>query len=138
VDFVLFNRTFYIKGPTGGYSRIPASLATNLFDPAAILDPNRGIAKIVTSVRNAHTEGTETVNGTDCYKIGGTVDKNLVSTLVPGVGADVGTTLWVATGNGNQPVKAEFAVPGTDGSQGATVDVTISNVNVPVTVNAPA
>ena len=27
VDFVLVNKTFYLKGPTGGYQKIPAALA---------------------------------------------------------------------------------------------------------------
>lgn len=138
VDFVLINKDFYIKGPTGGYQKIPASLAGSLFDPAAILDPDRGIAKVITSVQGAQTTAKETVNGTDCYKITGKVAKDIVAALIPGIGSDVGATLWVAADSKNLPVKAEFAVPGADGSQGATVDVTISNVNAPVTVAAPA
>jgi lipoprotein LprG len=138
VDFVLVDKDFYIKGPTGGYQKIPASLAGNLFDPSAILDPDRGVAKVITSVQGAQTTAKETVNGTDCYKITGKVTKNVVAALIPGIASDVTATVWVAADAKNLPVKAEFAVPGTDGSQGATVDVTISNVNAPVTVTAPA
>jgi lipoprotein LprG len=138
VDFVLVNRTFYIKGPTGGYQKIAASLAGSLFDPTAILDPNRGIAKVLTQTQGAQTQGRESVNGTDCYRITGKVDKGVVSALIPGINSDVNATLWVAADSKNLPVKAEFAVPASGGSQGATVDVTFSNVNQPVTVTAPA
>jgi lipoprotein LprG len=138
VDFVLVNKIFYLKGPTGGYQKIPAALAGNLFDPTAILDPNRGVAKVLTSVRGASTQGQETVNGTDCYRITGTVAKGVVAALVPGINSDVTATLWVATAGKHLPVRAEFAVPGAGGSQGARVDVTISHVNEPVSVTAPA
>lgn len=138
VDFVLVNNTFYLKGPTGGYMKIPASLAGNLFDPTAILDPNRGVAKVLTSVQGASTQAKETVDGVDCYRMGGKVSKDVVAALVPGINSDVTATLWVAADSKNLPVKAEFAVPGAGGSQGAKVDVDISNINAPVTVTAPA
>lgn len=138
VDFVLVNRTFYIKGPTGGYQKVAASLAGNLFDPTAILDPNRGIAKVLTQTQGAQTQARESVNGTDCYRITGKVDKGVVAALIPGINQDVTATLWVTADSKNLPVKASFAVPGSGGSQGATVDVTFSNVNQPVIVTAPA
>ncbi|HEX4722406.1 MAG TPA: LppX_LprAFG lipoprotein [Pseudonocardiaceae bacterium] len=138
VDFVLVDRIFYIKGPTGGYQKVPASLAGNLFDPSAILDPNRGIAKVLGSVQNPKTVARESVNGTDCYRITGKIGKAAVSALIPGINTDVNATLWVAAASKNLPVKAEFAVPGNGGSQGASVDVVFSAINVPVTVTAPA
>ena len=138
VDFVLIDRTFYLKGPTGDYQRIPAALAGNLFDPTAILDPNRGVAKVLTSVRGAATQGREKVGGVDCYKITGKVSKNVVSALLPGIGKDVDATIWVSADRQNLPVRAEFSVPGNGGSQGARVDVSISHVNEPVSVTVPA
>lgn len=137
VDFVLVDQTFYLKGPTGGYQKVSASLAGNLFDPSAILDPNRGVAKVVGSVQGAQTTAQESVDGTDCYKITGKVSKGVVSALVPGINVDVDATVWLATDAKHLPVKAEFAVPGSGGSQGATVDVTFSKFNAPVTVTAP-
>ena len=138
VDFVLVDKTFYLKGPTGGYQKIPAALAGNLFDPTAILDPNRGVAKVLTSVQGASTVGQESVNGTDCYRITGKVAKGVVAALVPGINSDVNATLWVATAGKHLPVRAEFAVPGNGGTQGARVDVSISHVNEPVSVTVPA
>lgn len=138
VDFVLVNQTFYLKGPTGGWQKVSAALAGNLFDPSAILDPNRGVAKVLGTMQGAQTQAQESVNGTDCYKITGRIAKNIVSAIIPGITVDVGATLWLATDAKHLPVKAEFAVPGSGGAQGATVDVIFSQVNVPVTVTAPA
>ena len=138
VDFVLVDQTFYLKGPTGGWQKVSAALAGNLFDPAAILDPNRGVARVLGSVRGAQTRAQESVTGTDCYKITGKIAKNVVSAIIQGISVDVDATIWVATDARHLPVKAEFAVPGSGGAQGATVDVTFSKVNVPVAVTAPA
>lgn len=138
VEFVLADKNFYVKGATGGYTKIPAALAGNLFDPSAILDPNRGIAKILGSVQGARTVSREQVAGTDSYKISGKVAKDAVAALVPGLGSDVTASVWVSADSKNQPVKVEFAVPGADGAQGATVDVAISKVNEPVSVTAPS
>lgn len=138
VDFVLLGSDFYLKGPTGGYSKVSAAMVSGLFDPSAILDPNRGVAKVLSNVHNAQTVGREQVNGADTYKITGSVDRTIVSSLVPGLDSTAQTTLWVTADSHDQPVKAEFAVPGKGGAQGATVDVDISKANVPVTVTAPA
>jgi lipoprotein LprG len=138
VDFVLYGSSFYIKGPTGGYQKISASLAGAMFDPSAILSPTKGVARLLSAVRNPTTEAKESVGGTDTYRVSGTVPKDAVGSLVPGVNADVPAKIWISADGRNLPVKAEFTVPGTDGSQAATVDVTISNVNEPVTVSPPA
>jgi len=138
VDFVLVNNTFYMKGATGGYQHFPASFASNLFDPSAILDPNRGVAKVLASVQNPKTEAQEDTAGTPTYRISGKLSKDVVAALLPGLDSDVTTTLWVATDAKHLPVKAELLVPGSAGGQGATVDMTISNINAPVSVSAPS
>ncbi len=138
VDFVLIGDTFYLKGPTGKYQKLSASLAESLFDPTAILDPNRGVAHVLASVRNPQPQGGDTVDGQAVTKITGKVSSQVASQLVPGISSDVNATLWLANDAKALPVKAEFAVPTTAGSSGATVDVTLSNYNQPVTVTAPA
>jgi lipoprotein LprG len=134
VDFVLTGGELYLKGPTGGYQKIPAALATRLFDPTAILDPKRGVAKLLTSVRDPATQDRE--NGS--YRVTGTVGKDVVGALVPGINSDVRGTFWVSTAPSALPSKAEFTVPGTNGTAGATVDVAFSQLNQPVSVSAPS
>jgi lipoprotein LprG len=134
-EFVLVNETIYIKGPTGGFQQLPASMIANIYDPSAILDPDRGISKVLASVQNPKAEGTETVNGTPTVKVSGRVAKDVVSALVPGVESDVDITFWVREDN-KQPVKAVVKIPGGDGKN-ATAEVLLSDVNKPVTIDAP-
>ena len=137
VEFVLLGDTFYLKGPTGKYQKLSASLAESLFDPTAILDPNRGIAHVLANVQNPQPQGGDTINGQAVTKITGKVSSQVASKLVPGISTDVNATLWLANDAKALPVKAEFVVPTTGGSSGATVDVTLTNYNQPVTVTAP-
>jgi lipoprotein LprG len=130
-EFVLVNGTIYIKGATGGYQQLPASLISNLYDPGAILNSEKGIAKVLASVQNARTEGKESVDGTPAYKVSGRVSKDVVTGLVPGVDSDVDITFWLREDN-KLPVKASVKMPGN-----TTVDVTLSNVDQPVSITAP-
>lgn len=133
-EFVLVDDTLYIKGATGGYQELPASMVRSLYDPAAILDPERGIAKVLGSVQNPKTEGTEDVDGVATYKVSGRVTKDVVADLVPGINSDVDITFWLRQDGQHQPVKASVKVPG-DGDP--TVDVTLSDVDKQVTITAP-
>jgi lipoprotein LprG len=133
-EFVLVDDTLYLKGPTGGYQELSATLVRNLYDPAAILDPERGIAKVLSSVQNPKTEAEEEVEGVATYKVTGRVAKDVVTSLVPGIDSDVDITFWVRADGDHQPVKASVHVPG-EGDP--TVDVTLSEVNKPVTISAP-
>jgi lipoprotein LprG len=132
-QFVLVNGSLYIKGPTGGFQRIPATLSSSIYDPSAILDPQRGIPKVLSSVQGPKTDGKEDVDGTPTYRVTGTVPKDALAALVPGVSSDANATLWLRQDGGHLPVKASLGYPG-----GASVDVTLSDVDKPVTVTAPA
>jgi lipoprotein LprG len=131
-EFVLVDESLYIKGPTGGWTELPASMVRNLYDPAAILDPERGIAKVLASVRNAKTEGTVEIDGVSTYRVKGRVAQDVVSKLVPGISSDVDITFWVRQDNGHQPVKATVQA-----TKDATVDVTLSDIDKQVEITAP-
>lgn len=131
-EFVLVDDALYIKGPTGGWTELPASMVRNLYDPAAILDPDRGVAKVLASVRNAKTEGTEDIDGVSTYRVKGRVAQDVVTKLVPGISSDVDITFWVRQDGGHQPVKATVQV-----TSDATVDVTLSDIDKQVEITAP-
>lgn len=133
-EFVLVDKSLYIKGPTGGWNELPASMVTSLYDPAAILDPDRGVAKVLASVQNPKTEGTEDIDGVSTYRVTGRVTKDVIASLVPGVDSDVDITFWVRQDGGHQPVKAsvKMALEGDP-----TVDVTLSDIDKQVTITAP-
>lgn len=130
-EFVLVEDSLWVKGPTGGYQELPASMVRSLYDPAAILDPDKGIANVLKNVRDPRTEGTEDVDGVSTYKVTGTVTKDVVSSLVPGINSDVEITFWLRQDDGNQPVKASVKAPK------GTVDVTLSDVDKQVEITAP-
>lgn len=133
-EFVLVDDSLYIKGATGGWTEVPASFAKDVYDPAAILDPERGIAKVLASVRDPKTEAAEDIDGVSTYRVTGRVAKDVVATLVPGISADVDVTFWVRQDGGHQPVKASVKVPG-EGDP--TVDVTLSDIDKQVSITAP-
>jgi lipoprotein LprG len=133
-DFVIVDDKAYIKGPTGGYQTLPASLIANLYDPAAILDPSRGVANVLSNVEDPNTETAEDVDGVATYRVKGKAGKDVVANLVPGVNSDVDVTFWLKKDGDHQPVKASVAVPA-DGSP--TVDVTLSDVDKPIEITAP-
>jgi lipoprotein LprG len=135
-EFVVVNDRVYIKGPTGGFQQLPAVLLSNVYDPSAILDPQRGIANVLANVQNAKTEGVEDLSGTPTFRVSGRVSKDVVASIVPGVQSDVDITFWLRQDN-KQPVRASVTVPGADGKTG-TVVVTLSDVNKPVTITPPA
>lgn len=133
VEFVLTGDTLYLKGPTGGYQRIPAALSSSLYDPAAVLDPERGVAKLLSSTRNPTTEAAEDVGGTRTYKVTGAVGKDVLASLLPGVPSGADMTYWLRADGRHLPVKATAAF-----ADGATAEVTLSDVDKPVTVTPPA
>jgi lipoprotein LprG len=135
VNFILLKGGFYVQDQTGGYRKVAP--AGSLFGLTSMLNPNHGMARVVTSVDGATTRATETVNGVNCYRITGTVAQQQIAALLPGIRSDVGATVWLAVDDAHLPVRAEFAVPGAHGSRPAKVDVSISKVNVPVTVTVP-
>src|SRR5262249_19146324 len=63
LDFVVIGDAFYIKGLTGGWQKASAAEVASFYDPSGILDPNRGVAKVLATATDAKTEATETVNG---------------------------------------------------------------------------
>lgn len=133
IEFVLAGDTLYLKGPTGGYQRIPVALSSSVYDPSAVLDPERGVSKLLSSMRDPVTEGTEEIGGTETYKVAGTLPKDVLAGLLPGIGSDAEVTFWLRTDQRHLPVKASAAFP-----DDATVDVTLSDVDKPVTVKPPA
>ena len=140
VEFVLTGGTLYVKGPTGGYQEVPAALSSSVYDPAALLDPKRGISKVLRSVRGARTVAEETVQGTPAFKATGSVPEKVTGGLLPGVSSKADVTFWLAKADSHRPVKALVSFPGKQSGDGkpARVIVTLSAVNKPVTITPPA
>ncbi len=131
VEFVLVGGDLYVKGVTGGFAKVPAALAGNLYDPSAILDPTRGLAKVLSSVRDPVITGSK--DGS--WVVTGTVPAAVIGGVVPGINTDVGSTLSIAM-TGSQLTSGTFTLNGADGKP-ATVTVDLVDINTPVTISPP-
>jgi lipoprotein LprG len=131
VEFVITDDALYLRGPTGGFQKLPASAAGMVYDPKAILDPERGISKVLPQGRQAKTEGREQVGGVDTYRVrvsfpAGTLDK-----FVPGLTKETNGLVWIAA-QGSHLVQAQFP------AQGGMVLVQLSDFDSPADIRAPS
>lgn len=140
IEFIIVGDTAYIKGPTGRYQRLPVSLTRAVYDPSAILDPERGVPKLLTAGRDARTEAREDVGGQPAYRVRATFDQQALGPLLPGVTGQVTGTLWIGADR-PRVLRARFEVPaatgGTTGAPGV-VTVTLSDYDRPTTIRPPS
>ncbi|MGM1058913.1 LppX_LprAFG lipoprotein [Saccharothrix sp. Mg75] len=126
VEYVLVGQDLYFKGPTGGFTKLPAALAGQVYDPTLILDPDKGVAKVLADAKDARTVSSE--DGTTVVEA--TVPEAVVAGLVPGIDADVKSTFSV---RGEKLTRALFELP-----SGPKVGIDLSDFDKPFTVSPPA
>jgi lipoprotein LprG len=136
LTFVIVGDKIYLKGPTGGYQTLPLSLAAAVYDPSAILDPDRGIAKVLGSVTDAKTEASESVDGKPAWRVAVKANGDDLSAIIPGVTGTVPGKIWIGTTD-KRLLKAAFTLPGSGDAKGGTVTVVFTDFDQPVTISAP-
>lgn len=134
-QFVIAGGQYYIQGPTGGFTQVGNAAAVG-FDPSSILDPSRGMVHLMQTATGTSTEAEESVNGHDAYRVAATADPTAVSSLIPGTTGVIPGKLWIDATT-YQVLKGEFVLPSSTAGKTATVTITLSNFDAPVTVNAP-
>ncbi len=69
------------------------------FDVAQFFDPTKGVSDILANVKDPSSDGSENVDGTDSYRVKGTVPTTALKSLSPEVSAtgDLTTTLWIGS-----------------------------------------
>jgi lipoprotein LprG len=135
LTFVIVGDKIYIKGPTGGYQELPLSLAATVYDPSAILDPDKGVAKLLSTATDAKTEAAEAVDGTDAWRVAMTANGADLSTIIPGVNGDTPGKVWLGKQD-KRLHKAVFTLPAEGGATG-TVTVTFQEFDAPADIKAP-
>jgi lipoprotein LprG len=136
LDFVLLGDDVYLKFVTGGWQKSTGGTASFPYDPSAILDPDRGVAKLLATATNAKTEGSETIDGHDAWRVAVTFDNTAASALVPGVPPGVAGQVWLDKQN-KHLLKAVVKAPATSATPAATMTVTLTAIDAPVTISAP-
>ncbi|WP_197381332.1 LppX_LprAFG lipoprotein [Mycolicibacterium mengxianglii] len=108
--------------------------AADIYDPSTILNPETGLANLLTSFTDAKSESTENINGVDTVKVAGKVSAEAVNTLIPQVKATdaVPATAWIEKDGEHNLVQAEI-----DPSSGNSIQMKLSDWNKPVTVTKP-
>jgi lipoprotein LprG len=135
-QLVATDGVLYLKGPTGGFTPLPLSAASGIYDPTAILDPDRGAAAFLAAANQGETEAREVIDGVDCYRVTATFPAQKVVPLVPGVTTDVPGTVWLDVATGRL-IRAELRVPDGPTGKGGAVNVRMSEYDAPVTITPP-
>jgi lipoprotein LprG len=136
LEYVVIGTTAYIKGPTGGWQSVPLSVASTVYDPTAILDPERGIVKLLETASGGRTEAREEIGGVETYRVAASFGSTVVSALVPGYGVGASGQVWIGTGD-KLPVRIKLQMPATQGGEASTVLVNLSDYNAPASISAP-
>ncbi len=136
LDFVLLSNDAYLKFPTGGWQKFAGGTSAFPYDPSAILDPDRGVAKLLSTASNARTEGSENVGGVDTFRVAADFDNTAASVLVPGVPPGVKGQVWIDK-QSKRMVKAVVNSPASGSTAAASMTVTLTDIDAPVTISDP-
>ena len=136
LDFVFLGDDVYLKFVTGGWQKSSGGSSSFPYDPSKILDPSRGVAKLLSTATNAKTEAVETIDGKDAYRVAVAFDNTAASVLVPGVPQGVTGKVWIDKQT-KHLLKAVVNSPASGATPAATMTVGLTAIDAPVTINAP-
>ncbi|GAA3032737.1 LppX_LprAFG lipoprotein [Streptosporangium longisporum] len=131
ISFVLLGETVHFKGATGGFQKMSRSQLAAIYDPSAILDPDRGVVQLLGTAQNPKTHAAETLDGADVYRVTATLSQQVLATMVPGIAQNVDATLWMDRATARL-IKADLPLTG------GKVIVGFGDYDVPVKITAPA
>ncbi len=131
-QFVVDDGTLYAALTPGHWESFGPAAA--IYDPSEILNPNTGLANVLTNISNPKSESRETINGQSTVKITGTASADAVNGLAPHLKATqpLPATVWIQETGDHQLMQAKL-----DQSPGNSVQMTLSNWNAPVQVTKP-
>jgi lipoprotein LprG len=108
--------------------------AADIYDPSTILNPETGLANILSNFSDPKSESSETINGVETVKITGKLSADAVNKLIDLKVTDaVPGIAWVEKGGDHNLVQAQI-----DPASGTSIQMTLSKWNTPVTVTKPA
>jgi lipoprotein LprG len=131
-QFVVDEGTLYAALTPGHWESF--GRAADIYDPSEILNPNTGLANVLTNISDPKSDSRETINGQSTVKITGTASADAVNGLAPQLKATqpLPATMWIQETGDHQLVQAKL-----DQSAGNSVQMTLSNWNAPVQVTKP-
>ena len=108
--------------------------AADIYDPSTILNPDTGLANMLSSFSDAKSEAGEKINDVDTVKVTGQVSADAVNKLIPQLQATgpLPGTAWIEKDGDHNLVQASI-----EQSSGNSIQMTLSDWNKPVTVTKP-
>lgn len=129
---VAVGESIYLDAGTGGWRKVPKALAASMYDPSAVLDPERGISKLLSSAASPEPQAVEKVDGKETYRVGAKLPKAQISGLIPGINADLEGQVWVSKAD-HRLVKVRGAFPENKGA----VVISFTEFDAPYEISAP-
>lgn len=131
-DFVVLDGTLYGSLDPGNWNDFGA--ASNVYDVSLILNPDTGLANILSNFTDPKADSRETIGGVQTIKITGKVSADNVNKLAPKTaeGGPVPATAWIREDGNHDLVQAKL-----EPSSGNSIQMTLSKWNEPVTVEKP-
>ncbi|MUM18406.1 LppX_LprAFG lipoprotein [Mycobacterium sp. CBMA271] len=106
----------------------------DVYDIGIILDPNKGLANLLSNIKDAKSEKTETVDGVASVLVSGTMNKDAINTFAGSkLTSDIPAKAWIAKDGNHALTKISV-----DTSPGNTIEMSLSDWGKPVTVDKPA
>lgn len=134
-EVVVSGDQVYLKGPTGQFQTVPSS---SVYNPAQLLSPSEGLARVLAATSEARTEAAEAVNGTQAYRVRATIDGEALKGVLPVRLKEnqVPATLWIGE---DRPVllKAQLTATTEGQNEPTTMTVTLSDFDAPVEITPP-
>ncbi len=108
--------------------------ASDIYDVSVILNPDTGLANVLSNFSNAKAEGRDTINGQSAIRISGNVSADAVNKIAPPFNATqpLPATVWIQETGDHQLVQASLQK-----SSGNSVQMTLSNWGESVQVAKP-
>lgn len=130
LQFVVVGDEFHYR-LLGSWQEAPRAEAADLYDPSAVLDPDRGVAHLLRTATDAALDGIEEIAGVDTYRVTARFDPDAAAALLPGAPGELTGTLWIGV---DPPVlhQAEFTSP-----ELGTATVRLSDFDAPADISAP-
>jgi hypothetical protein len=133
VQYIVKDGQSYVKENEQEWRRLPFPA----YDPSLFLDTNDGIPSTLGRATDGHTQASETVNRTACYKVRAIVPTDMVHQLsITTREKTMPARLWIAK-DGNQLLKTQVSVQSTVANGPTKITLILSNLNMPVSIEAP-
>jgi lipoprotein LprG len=132
-DFGGFNGDLYVPLVKGGKMQ-NFGPAKDIYDVGLILNPDQGLANVLSNFSDPKAAGRESPNGVEAVKITGQVSKDAVNAIAPQLAVTdrVPGTAWIRSDGNHELVQAQLDV------SGGSITMTMSDWGKPVTVDQPA